>query len=524
MKPQPWNWELRTVIAVEMDPRMALELKRRFQGSGFGNQLKRIKLDVEKEPTQPGPLGLKLTITPSFMELIQAKLPQEQPPESDEKQSLQHEMVMDKVVNAVLNTPSAEKMKASNFAATFLKIGSWERVSRYDGDLVAKCYFAKRKLVWEVLEGGLKSKIEIQWSDITSLRTIYRQNHPDQLEIELSKVPHFFSETKPQPRKHTLWQAANDFTGGQAVTYRRHLIQFAEGTLEKHYEKMLQCDSRLHMLSKANFPSSVSPYFETGNQEYRDHGGHLSDLLLQNNSTIPYTRRKISNEIFHPPVQLCVQAQRASSSFNQGDFQHVRSAFDFDPASPSSVVDSPNSEEQGISNSDDGYMGGCEQYYEPAYSNIHDSFQGSYLNMPSNITFGNQVNHFSQGHVIPCYPSFPTNRAENISANQEVLESIARHLFCEPLVSESCNNQNQQMIMGMNSLSSLIGATGASMNASQQGDCYPLYQIVSENPDATGTLSSDAHIVPSSWGTSSHLVGSMPGAELQNNVYGVPSY
>jgi len=31
--------------------------------------------------------------------------------------------------------------------------------------LVAKCYFAKRKLVWEVLEGELKSKMEIQWSE-----------------------------------------------------------------------------------------------------------------------------------------------------------------------------------------------------------------------------------------------------------------------------------------------------------------------------------------------------------------------
>ncbi|KAF3772074.1 hypothetical protein EJ110_NYTH57733 [Nymphaea thermarum] len=168
-----------------------------------------IELNVEKESTQPGPLGLKLTMTPSFMELVQAKLSQGQPPDCDEKQSLQ----------AVLNNPSAEKLKASNFAASFLKIGSWERVSRYDGDLAAKCYFAKRKLVWEVLEGGLKSKIEIQWSDIISLRAIYRQNHPDQLEVELSKVPHFFRETNPQPRKHTLWQAANDFTGGQAVAY-----------------------------------------------------------------------------------------------------------------------------------------------------------------------------------------------------------------------------------------------------------------------------------------------------------------
>ncbi|CAN6469093.1 unnamed protein product [Victoria cruziana] len=124
-------------------------------------------------------------------------------------------MVMNKVVN-----PGAGKMKASNLPATFLKIGSWERVSRYNGDLVCKCYFAKRKLVWEVLEGGLKSKIEIQWSDITALRAAYHKNKPDQLELELSKLPHFFHETNPQPRKHSLWQAADDFTGGQAVTCR----------------------------------------------------------------------------------------------------------------------------------------------------------------------------------------------------------------------------------------------------------------------------------------------------------------
>lgn len=37
--------------------------------------------------------------------------------------------------------------------------GQW--VSRYEADLVAKCYFAKHKLVWEVLDGGLKSKIEM---------------------------------------------------------------------------------------------------------------------------------------------------------------------------------------------------------------------------------------------------------------------------------------------------------------------------------------------------------------------------
>lgn len=56
--------------------------------------------------------------------------------------------------------------------------------SRYEGELVAKCYFAKHKLVWEVLEGGLKSKIEIQWSDIMALKA----NCPDKAPGTLTVV------------------------------------------------------------------------------------------------------------------------------------------------------------------------------------------------------------------------------------------------------------------------------------------------------------------------------------------------
>lgn len=61
----------------------------------------------------------------------------------------------------------------------------FQRVSRYEGDLVGKCYYAKRKLVWEVLETGLKSKIEIQWSDISAMKASCPDNLPGSLEIEV---------------------------------------------------------------------------------------------------------------------------------------------------------------------------------------------------------------------------------------------------------------------------------------------------------------------------------------------------
>lgn len=56
---------------------------------------------------------------------------------------------------------------------------SEQYISHYEGDLVAKCYFAKHKLVWEVLHDGLKSKIEIQWSDIIALKATCPENEQE---------------------------------------------------------------------------------------------------------------------------------------------------------------------------------------------------------------------------------------------------------------------------------------------------------------------------------------------------------
>ena len=61
-------------------------------------------------------------------------------------------------------------------------------VSKHEGDLVGKFYYAKRKLVWEILDNRLKSKIEIQWSDIASLQATFQEKQPDVLEIEVNHL------------------------------------------------------------------------------------------------------------------------------------------------------------------------------------------------------------------------------------------------------------------------------------------------------------------------------------------------
>ncbi|KFK41360.1 hypothetical protein AALP_AA2G119900 [Arabis alpina] len=191
---------------------------------------------------EPSPLGLSLKKSPSFQDLIQMRLSQR----------------------------TVEKLKASNFPATVIRIGQWEYKSRYEGDLVAKCYFAKHKLVWEVLQQGLKSKIEIQWSDIMALKANCPEDEPGTLSIMLARRPLFFRETNPQPRKHTLWQATSDFTNGQASMNKQHFLQCPQGILNKHFEKLVQCDHRLFCLSRHKEINLDSQYFDTRQSIFED--------------------------------------------------------------------------------------------------------------------------------------------------------------------------------------------------------------------------------------------------------------
>ncbi|KAK7411556.1 hypothetical protein VNO78_02990 [Psophocarpus tetragonolobus] len=235
-------------------------------------------LDILDEPS---PLGLRLRKSPSLLDLIQMKLSQ--------GSSLQNENLGSGVkresraaaaaASAVSST--TDKLKASNFPASLLRIGSWEYKSRYEGDLVAKCYFAKHKLVWEVLEGGLKSKIEIQWSDIMALKAHCPENGPSSLTVVLARQPLYFRETNPQPRKHTLWQATADFTDGQASKHRLHFLQCPQGLLAKHFEKLIQCDMRLNFLSQQPEIILDSPHFDTQPSAFEDPDNPKDHDLLQ---------------------------------------------------------------------------------------------------------------------------------------------------------------------------------------------------------------------------------------------------
>ncbi|XP_038978066.1 uncharacterized protein LOC120108517 isoform X1 [Phoenix dactylifera] len=253
-------------------PRMVEEENRpRDRPKEPDSNSKRQKIGPCTDKTEePSPLGLILRITPSFLDLIDRKLSQKKTtplngPTSGT--SIEKQQTRNDEYNI---QPTLMKWKASNFPATKLKIGCWERKSRNEGDIVAKFYYARRKLVWEIQEERLKKKIEIQWTDISATRARFIRDQPDILEVELRQQPMFFKEVNPQPRKHTNWEACSDFTSGNATTNRRHYLEFAEGTLEKHYERLLRSDHRLLTLSQKVFASHDSQFFETVNSDMQD--------------------------------------------------------------------------------------------------------------------------------------------------------------------------------------------------------------------------------------------------------------
>ncbi|PWZ26454.1 hypothetical protein Zm00014a_019102 [Zea mays] len=253
----------------------------------------------------PSPLGLRLRKSRSLVDLIQCKLFQDK---SAHEQFDGHNNVSDTPMKKEVRSgaPTAgERMKASNFPANVLRIGSWEYISHYEGDLVAKCYFAKHKLVWEVLHNGLKSKIEIQWSDIIALKATCPENEQEGvLDLVLARPPLFFKETDPQPRKHTLWQAASDFTDGQASSKRRHILRCPSSLLSRNFEKLIQCDQRLRELSQQPAAILQNPGFEPKRSIFQNPNESKDCLDIgglkfeHNKATLPKFTAPLSTRVF----------------------------------------------------------------------------------------------------------------------------------------------------------------------------------------------------------------------------------
>ncbi|PWA60710.1 hypothetical protein CTI12_AA379950 [Artemisia annua] len=293
---------------------------------------------------EPSPLGLRLRKSPSLLDLIQMRL-----------------------------------NSSSNSGYT----------SKHEGDLVAKCYFAKHKLVWEVLDGGLKNKIEIQWSDIMALKATYPDDGPGTLDIVVI-----------------------------VIVLVRHCLQCPQGLLGKHYEKLIQCDPRLNFLSQQAEVELESPYFEARKSVFDEPNESIEHNL---SSEAPSTR------------------ELRGTTSSGGQSSSSRSEF-YDPAgrpseslretpSPSSVMDTSASEEMRIAE-----MKGLGSWDQMQVPGLHPSMSMSDL-----------VNHI-ENRITKNRTSgddHPLSHEEQDSL--KILEDISRCLFNDAQYGSSTSDEKSIM-------------------------------------------------------------------------------
>ncbi|XP_019099625.1 PREDICTED: uncharacterized protein LOC104783699 [Camelina sativa] len=266
----------------------------------------RMQLDQHKAYLRPGlgqgtggrgflkgpRVNLPLTKTPELINLIENYLNGNNkcPPQQSESSNISS-ILPPKV--------PAERLKAMNFPISQITIGQWfYRATNPDG-IVAKLYFAKKKLIWDH-EKNLKLVKKLKISKNVVSAFIVSVNSRDEtgiLKIELKKRPKFFIETNPQAGKHTQWkQMDQDFTEDQAAScFRIHTLYFDAGVLQKNLEKLLS-DSFWAKLHEVYFPVQEAVFFDI------DYG--INNNTNSSSYVLSQSRRfNVNSDLIHHPPQ-----------------------------------------------------------------------------------------------------------------------------------------------------------------------------------------------------------------------------
>ncbi|KAK6153797.1 hypothetical protein DH2020_013436 [Rehmannia glutinosa] len=353
---------------------------------------------------EPSPLGLRLRKSPSLLELIQMKLSQSNTPKVGSQGHGRKEC-------SKAAAASGDKLKASNFPGSLLKIGTWEANYQDDG--------------------------------------------PGTLNVVLARQPLFFRETNPQPRKHTLWQATSDFTGGQASIHRQHYLECPQGSLGKHFEKLIQCDPRLNFLSQQGEITLDSPYFEPRISVFDDQNEENKNLDLNTEG---------SPSFFSLQDTASPSGPQSSSSKNDLDgIGRHSGSYPRETPSPTSAMDTLTVDD--IKNSK------IDQLKE-----LSNWDQIKVPGVRSSMSMSDLVSHLEHRISEQGTSNNPTLSSEEWQSLQ-ILDDINRCLFSD--IQHSPDSDEKSLMSRVNSLCCLLQKDGS--NAPFEGDLSQVQERENES-------------------------------------------
>ncbi|GKB75798.1 hypothetical protein Tco_0942693 [Tanacetum coccineum] len=119
---------------------------------------------IVNQQVEESPIGLSLSKSTPVVNQSQSSLTQRSNKQNRKKKLIASE---------------DSKLKAVNFSVSSIQIGHWGKEAKNQGDVVVKFYYGKKRFVWEFLDGSLKKKMEIRWSQVSAIKTFDDENLND---------------------------------------------------------------------------------------------------------------------------------------------------------------------------------------------------------------------------------------------------------------------------------------------------------------------------------------------------------
>ncbi|XP_062178547.1 uncharacterized protein LOC133883284 [Phragmites australis] len=131
-----------------------------------------------------------------------------------------------------------------------LTIGHQKFISMGECNIFAKFCYLTKNVVCQMCYEKLSRKVDILFSDITSILVCFDRREFDTLRIEAKSSFKSFSADKPRPGKFPDWEVDNSEEDGCFPESKFVFLEIEKGVLEKGFAKLMYSYPRLERIVK----------------------------------------------------------------------------------------------------------------------------------------------------------------------------------------------------------------------------------------------------------------------------------
>jgi hypothetical protein len=127
------------------------------------------------------------------------------------------------------------------FLTTYFTSGSYG--AAFKGELALKLYFARKQIVIEFVDAGLKKKLVVSFERIDELDLMVDVPGLDTkiavFSMHLTAPPAIFNERNPVPKLNTMWvETADDFCNGCSLLFARISLLVKKASAKRHLNRL----------------------------------------------------------------------------------------------------------------------------------------------------------------------------------------------------------------------------------------------------------------------------------------------